>query len=89
MYVKDLPEPAQKANELVDLLIDCLQVRNDAGLSRAMKVAPPVISKIRHGKLPIGAAFIVAAHELTGVSVRNLKRVAGMPCREQIQIQSA
>ena len=35
-------------NRLLDTLIRHLNLKNDAALSRALEVAPPVISKIRH-----------------------------------------
>lgn len=41
-------------NRLLDTLIVHLNLKNDAALSRALEVAPPVISKIRHNRLPVG-----------------------------------
>jgi hypothetical protein len=41
-------------NNLLDTLIKHLHLKNDAALSRALEVAPPVISKIRHRRLPVG-----------------------------------
>ena len=38
-------------NNLLDTLIKQLHLKNDAALSRALEVAPPVISKIRHRRL--------------------------------------
>jgi len=44
-------------------------------------VAPPVISKIRHGRLPIGASLLIRMHEVFDVSIRELKLIAraGVP----------
>ena len=42
-------------DRLLDAIIVKLHLKNDAALSRALEVAPPVISKIRHRTLPIGA----------------------------------
>ena len=42
-------------NNLLTGMIKILKLKNDAALSRALEVAPPVISKIRHGRLPVGA----------------------------------
>lgn len=42
-------------NALFDTLLrENAHLRNDAGLARALNVAPPVISKIRHGSLIVG-----------------------------------
>src|SRR5471032_812695 len=39
-------------NHLLDILLGKMQLKNDAALSRLLEVAPPVISKIRHHRLP-------------------------------------
>ena len=49
---------AYDPNNLLDTLIDKLHLKNDAALSRALEVAPPVISKIRHRRLPVGASLL-------------------------------
>jgi hypothetical protein len=42
-------------------------------LSRALEVAPPVISKIRHSTLPIGATILLRMHEVSDFSIRELR----------------
>lgn len=64
-------------NKLLDALIEKLQLKNDAALSRLLEVAPPVVSKIRHRKLPVGAALLVRMHELSDVSLRDLRHLMG------------
>lgn len=66
-----------KANATLDKLTNRLKLKNDAALSRALQVAPPVISKIRHGSLPFGVSLVVRAHEITGIPVRDLKKWLG------------
>ncbi|WP_300752214.1 helix-turn-helix transcriptional regulator [Janthinobacterium sp.] len=66
----------QGNNELLDTLVLQHSLKNDAALARALEVAPPVISKIRHGRLPIGASLLIRMHEVFDVSIRELKRVA-------------
>lgn len=68
---------ALNPNALLDHLMQKLQLKNDAALARALEVQPPVISKIRHGHLPIGATALIAMHELTGESVADLRLVMG------------
>jgi plasmid maintenance system antidote protein VapI len=63
-------------NDLLDMLLDKPGMKNDAALDRALEVAPPVISKIRHGRLPIGASLLIRMHEVFDVSIRELKRIA-------------
>ena len=65
-------------NDVLDRLIDKLELKNDAALSKAMKISPPVVSKFRHGHLPFGAVYIIMAHELTGWSIREIKDWLGL-----------
>lgn len=69
------------SNKLLDFLIKKMKLKNDAQLSRKLSFHPPVISKIRHGRLPIGPVFLLRAHEASDLSVRDLKRLAGLPVK--------
>lgn len=62
--------------KLLDAVTAKLDLKNDAALSRALEVAPPVISKIRHGRLPVGATLLIRMHEVTDIAIRELKAIA-------------
>lgn len=64
-------------DRLLDTIMEALQLRNDAALSRALEVAPPMISKIRHRRLPIGASLLVRMHEVSGFTIRDLRFLMG------------
>jgi hypothetical protein len=64
-------------NNLLDVLIRNMSLKNDAALSRALEVAPPVISKIRHRRLPVGASLLLRMHEVSKMSVRELRDLMG------------
>ena len=64
-------------NRLLDFLIDKMRTKNDAGLSRELGVAPPVISKIRHRRLPVGASMLIRMHEISDISIRELRDLMG------------
>lgn len=64
-------------NKLLDSVIQKLNLKNDASLSRLLEVAPPVISKIRHNRLPVGASLLVRMHEVTGLTIRELREILG------------
>jgi hypothetical protein len=64
-------------NNLLDTLIKQLHLKNDAALSRALEVAPPVISKIRHRRLPVGASLLIRMHEISAVSIKDLRGLMG------------
>jgi len=65
-------KPTPGANKLLDMLLDRGSLKNDAALSRALEVAPPVISKIRHNKLPFGAALQIKVMRVFGLSLSEL-----------------
>jgi hypothetical protein len=64
-------------NHLLDTLREKMKLKNDAALSRALEVAPPVISKIRHRTLPVGASLLIRMHEVTQMSIRELRDLMG------------
>jgi hypothetical protein len=64
-------------SHLLDTLRERMKLKNDAALSRALEVAPPVISKIRHRKLPVGASLLIRMHEVTDMSIRDLRDLMG------------
>lgn len=55
------------SGKLFNHLIDNYVVgkKNDAALARFLEVAPPVISKIRHGRLPVGTELMIRVHDKT------------------------
>ena len=63
--------------DLLDALSDFLELKNDAGLARELQLYPPIISKIRHGKSPISAAVLISMHELSGISIVQLRAHMG------------
>jgi hypothetical protein len=74
-----MPEEATyDPNAVLDAIMEKLNLKNDAALSRALEVAPPVISKIRHRTLPIGATILLRMHEVSEFSIRELKSLMGV-----------
>jgi hypothetical protein len=64
-------------NHLLESLIQKLHLKNDAALSRALEVAPPLISKIRHRRLPVGASLLIRMHEVSDISIKDLRELMG------------
>lgn len=64
-------------NHLLGALIQKMNLKNDAALSRALEVAPPVISKIRHRRLPVGASLLIRMHEVCDLSIQELRGLMG------------
>jgi len=83
MPIRRLPEGAQyDPNRVLDAVIEKTGLKNDAALSRALEVAPPVISKIRHSTLPIGATILLRMHEISDYSIRELRSLMVAPEQE-------
>ena len=74
MSLLKMPDAATyDPNRVLDAIILKLKLKNDAALSRVLEVAPPVISKIRHNTLPIGATILLRMHEVSDFSIRELR----------------
>jgi plasmid maintenance system antidote protein VapI len=74
MPIRRLPEGAEyDPNRVLDAIISKLRLKNDAALARILEVAPPVISKIRHNTLPIGATILLRMHEVSEYSIGELR----------------
>jgi plasmid maintenance system antidote protein VapI len=77
------PDPrVQSPNYFIDTLVSHLNLKNDAALSRFMDVAPPVLSKIRHGRLSVTATMLIKAHDATGLSINQLRDILYAPDKE-------
>ena len=74
---KLIDEATYDPNNLLDSLITMLKLKNDAALCRELEIAPPVISKIRHRRLPIGASMLIRIHEISGMSIKDLRVLMG------------
>jgi hypothetical protein len=64
-------------DRLLDVLRENLRLKNDAALSRMLEVAPPIISKIRHRRLPVGASLLIRMHEVSGLNITDLRYLMG------------
>ena len=65
-----------KPHALLDHLVKELHLKSDAQLSERLDCAPPVLSKIRHGRMPLTSTFILLVHEKLGISVARIRSIA-------------
>lgn len=72
-----LNDPKYDPNGLLDSILKTKSLKNDAALARLLEVAPPVISKIRHRKLPVGASLLIRMHEVTDLTIAELRLLMG------------
>lgn len=64
-------------NHFINQLAVRLRAKNDAALCRMLGVEPPLVSKIRHKRLPIGAPLLIRVHEVTGLAITELRQLMG------------
>lgn len=73
----EITQQGYDPNHLLDALLAQMHLKNDAALSRALEVSPPIISKIRHRRLPVGASMLIRMHEASGKDIHELRELMG------------
>lgn len=73
-----LTNPTYNPAALLDFAIEKLNLKNDADLSRALNMMPPVVSKVRNKRMPLGPSMLLRLHEEIGMGTLDLKKIAGM-----------
>ncbi|MRW89956.1 hypothetical protein GJ699_08170 [Duganella sp. FT80W] len=73
----DSEEREYSPARLLDVLVARLRLKNDAALSRLLGVEAPTISKIRHKRLRVGAAMLLRMHEVSNLSIDELRALMG------------
>jgi hypothetical protein len=64
-------------DRLLDALLENFRLKNDAALCRMLEVAPAVVSKVRHRRLPVSAALLIRMHEVTSLEITELRYLMG------------
>lgn len=67
----------QRNNNVLDLIIETLGLKNDAQLSRTLNIQPPSISRMRTGSLEIGATNLIRMHTATKIEMNHLITLSG------------
>lgn len=60
------------ANPLLDYLLVKHDLKNDFALCKLLKITPPMVSKIRHGR-NVSDGLILAIHERLGMPVAEIR----------------
>ncbi|MDR0934236.1 MAG: helix-turn-helix transcriptional regulator [Burkholderiaceae bacterium] len=64
-------------NRFIDMVLVNQNMKCDAELARALAVNPSVISKLRRGKTRVSASLLLGIHEMTKMSIRELRNLIG------------
>lgn len=75
---KVLSDPNYTPNRLLDAVLTQLRLKNDAALSRTLGVAPPVLSKVRHRRLPVAPGLMIQIHDATQLSIDEIRLLMGI-----------
>jgi len=63
----------QETHPLLDAIIKEFNLKNDADLARFMKVAPSMVSKLRHRTLSVTGDTILRVYDTTGWSIEKIR----------------
>lgn len=58
---------------LLDALQKKLNIKTDVALSKQLDIKSTVLSKIRHRRINIGSGYLIRMHEVSDLSIRELK----------------
>ena len=70
---------------LLNMLLRKLDLKNDAALGIELEIRPPLLSKIRNRRVPISAAVLIRMHEVSGLTIGELRALMG-DRRQQFRI---
>lgn len=65
--------------KLIEGLKKLQNLKNDAALARALSVSPPVISKMRGNKLPIGDSLLIKIHDTFDMPIKQIRALYQAP----------
>lgn len=68
---------SQVKNALLDFMTERLKVKNDSALAKKLNLAPPILSKLRHGRYRATPGILIIMHEASDVSIKILRFLSG------------
>jgi plasmid maintenance system antidote protein VapI len=83
-----LENPGYAPAVLLDAVTDHFSLKNDAALSRALGLPPPVISKLRMKAVAITPAILLRIHDVTGFSISDMRAMLGVKPSVELRAQA-
>lgn len=74
-----MEEKIAGSNNLLDVLLHRHELKTDAALAKTLRVAPPIISKLRHGKQELTPTLILNIHETFAMPVAEIRHIGNAP----------
>ncbi|HEV2612994.1 MAG TPA: hypothetical protein VGU61_22230 [Noviherbaspirillum sp.] len=72
-----VPTRPYDPNMLFDVLLETFGLDNDEALGSVLHIGAPLIRRIRYGQVPVDPLLLLRINELSGISVRELRRLMG------------
>lgn len=66
-----------KPSRLLDVLQERLGLANDGRLANALEIPTSSVSRMRNGKIPVYPALLIRMHEVSGLSIQELREIVG------------
>lgn len=79
----DLDAQTYKPNFFIQKMQEILKVKNDEALSDLLGMSHGAFSRIRHRKGYITPLMLLRLHDLTGMSAKELREIAGITYNEE------
>lgn len=76
---KEAEAPKNSPSHMFDEAMKVLGLRHDYQLAKVLRRDPSFICAIRSGRSPLPAAVLISLNEETGLSIKGLKALAGLP----------
>lgn len=73
-----LSNPKYNPANLLDALIQRNALKNDAALSRLLRMTPAVVSKVRHKHVEVTPAILVRMYDVSGIEINELRALMGL-----------
>lgn len=76
---KRKPIPKNSPSVMFDEVMRVLGLKYDYQLAKVLRRDPSFICAIRQGRSPLPSAVLISLNEETGLSIKELKALAGLP----------
>jgi hypothetical protein len=70
--------PYASTGHLLNNMKKALQVKNDRALAEKCRISTALISKLRGGKLPVGATLLLRFHDVSDIPIDAMRLMAGL-----------
>lgn len=77
LTAKRIGTPSYNPANLLDEIIVRKGLKNDSALAKALSISPVMVSKVRASKLEISAGILLRMHDVTGISIAELRTLMG------------